>query len=356
MVEEYYRSHKPLIGHYLMPAIPLPFLVSTLILVIFAVMLRESRDEPRNRAFLALILMSALQSLLLGLRWGYEVDEVRYILPVIAMLTPPLVYSGVSEFVHRRPPFGIKQLTIYGVPPTIVIVLLFVAPSAIDLAVVAVFVGYAVAVLRLIWPGVDSLDQAPLEGAVQIYRAVSLAAGALLFSAFIDTMVYLDFLFDQGRSSVEWVSFGNLGVLFILGLAAAAASRGQPANEPRGLAPESDVDVEATETMNRINTLMRERTLYRDAELNLDRLARKAMIPARHISQAVNTIAGQNVSQYVNGFRIAEACELLEETRKPVTEIMFDVGFQTKSNFNREFRRVVGVTPMDWRASRKNKS
>jgi AraC-like DNA-binding protein len=28
---------------------------------------------------------------------------------------------------------------------------------------------------------------------------------------------------------------------------------------------------------------------------------------------------------------------------------MFEVGFQTKSNFNREFRRVTDMTPLAWR-------
>jgi AraC-like DNA-binding protein len=40
---------------------------------------------------------------------------------------------------------------------------------------------------------------------------------------------------------------------------------------------------------------------------------------------------------------------LLAETTTPVTEIMFDVGFQTKSNFNREFRRVTDMSPLEWR-------
>jgi AraC-like DNA-binding protein len=69
----------------------------------------------------------------------------------------------------------------------------------------------------------------------------------------------------------------------------------------------------------------------------------------------VNTVVGQNVSQYVNSFRIAEACDLLENTEKSITEIMFDVGFQTKSNFNREFRRITDMTPKDWRVARSRK-
>lgn len=57
----------------------------------------------------------------------------------------------------------------------------------------------------------------------------------------------------------------------------------------------------------------------------------------------------KNVSQYVNDYRIGEACRLLAATQKSVTEVMFEVGFQTKSNFNREFRRVTDMTPVAWR-------
>ncbi|MEW6633873.1 MAG: helix-turn-helix domain-containing protein [Pseudomonadota bacterium] len=33
----------------------------------------------------------------------------------------------------------------------------------------------------------------------------------------------------------------------------------------------------------------------------------------------------------------------------PVTAAMFESGFQTKSNFNREFRRVTSLSPASWR-------
>jgi AraC-like DNA-binding protein len=37
-----------------------------------------------------------------------------------------------------------------------------------------------------------------------------------------------------------------------------------------------------------------------------------------------------------------------------VTTIMLDAGFQTKSNFNREFRRVTGTSPSLWRAAQED--
>ena len=47
----------------------------------------------------------------------------------------------------------------------------------------------------------------------------------------------------------------------------------------------------------------------------------------------------------------SHAKRLLASSDLPVTAILFDVGFQTKSNFNREFLRVTGMTPSDYRRS-----
>jgi AraC-like DNA-binding protein len=49
----------------------------------------------------------------------------------------------------------------------------------------------------------------------------------------------------------------------------------------------------------------------------------------------------------VNGWRIAEACRLMQGGAS-VTEAMLGAGFNTKSNFNREFLRVMGLPPSDW--------
>jgi len=98
---------------------------------------------------------------------------------------------------------------------------------------------------------------------------------------------------------------------------------------------------------------MRSKALYRDPELSLDRLARKMMVPTRRISLAVNRVKGINVSQYVNEFRIGDACRRLGETDESIMQIMFEVGFLTKSNFNREFLRVTGKSPSAWRTEQK---
>jgi AraC-like DNA-binding protein len=102
----------------------------------------------------------------------------------------------------------------------------------------------------------------------------------------------------------------------------------------------------------RATAALDEGELYRNENLSLAKLARKAGLPARDLSSALNRATGLNVSQFVNNRRIAEACRLLEETSQSATAIMFDAGFSTKSNFNREFRRVTGMSPRQWRKER----
>ncbi|MBB4572573.1 AraC family transcriptional regulator [Rhizobium lentis] len=331
--------------------IPLPFVVALLLLILFVVVFRRDEEGQPNRPFLVLILLSALQSVLSGLRWGYGMQVVGVIAPVIAATVPPLAYAGVSRLVRTswRPLVG--RLGLHAVPAVLILLLVEFWREAIDVALVLIFVGYALAILLLMRPGADALRLAPFEGAVPAYRAIIFAAAALCLSAAVDTFVFFDFTWAHGEHALTVISVGNLAALVILGTAAAAASGSRaPAETAEAVArPETSED---KETIATVDALMETRKLYRDANLNLDRLARKAGIPARQISAAINRAMDKNVSQYVNDYRIGEACRLLSATEKSVTEVMFDVGFQTKSNFNREFRRVTDMTPLAWRQKR----
>jgi AraC-like DNA-binding protein len=102
-------------------------------------------------------------------------------------------------------------------------------------------------------------------------------------------------------------------------------------------------------TYQQVNTLISEQNLYLNPDLTLNALARKTGVPARQISKAVNLTRGCNVSQWINGLRIDYAQQLLRNTTLPVTEVMLEAGFATKSNFHREFLRISGMTPTDYR-------
>lgn len=327
--------------------VPLPFVVAILLIVLFGAVVQQGDGRPANRPFLALILVSTFLSLLSGLRWGYGVrGAIMYLAPLGAATVPPLAYAGVTELVRRsRAPLA-RRLALHALPMATIAGLLAAWRDAIDMTLVLVFAAYAVAILLLMRSGTDALRLAPFEEAARAYRAILFAALALLFSASVDIVVFFDLTWMRGELAAPLIAVANLASLLILSIAAATASRSHTMPVPVETAapPETDGD---KETLCAVEALMATKRAYRDVDLNLDRLARKLGIPARQISAAINRVTGKNVSQYVNEHRIAEACTLLVETDKPVTEIMFEVGFQTKSNFNREFRRVTEMSPLE---------
>jgi AraC-like DNA-binding protein len=331
-----------------MPFVPLPFVVALLLFILLGVVARREDEASPNLAFLGLILLAAVQSVFTGLRWGYGISEVGYIAPASAAIMPSLLYAGVSKLVRTSGGRWPALLAIHATPAVIVIVIIIFWRGAIDVALIAIDFIYAAAILWLLRSGADGLRLAPFDGAVPAYRAIIAAAVILCLSGMVDMLISFDLASGHGARAATVIGIANLFILVLVGVAAAAASQSRvPLNaaEPAETLSPPDAS-EDVDTIRRVDDLMQEKKLYRDANLNLNRLARRAGIPARQISAAINRATAKNVSQYVNQYRITEACRLLTDTDQSVTEIMLAVGFQTKSNFNREFRRVTDMTPL----------
>ena len=333
--------------------IPLPFVVALLLVVMFIVFLRSGDDVRTNRAFLASIALCAVQSVLVGLRWGYGISEMRYVLPILAACLPPLVYIAFRGLMGMGVESRRAMLASLALSPLLIVVLEFAFPAAIDLALIVIFVGHAIALLLLGRKGPDGLDEAQFASVASAHRALIIAAVALCVSALFDLLVVFDFEWAQGQNVAALISNANLLGLLLIGLMVTLAGKSKApetaAESVTEVSPPAEPSEQDRDIVARVDRLMETQALYRDENLNLSRLARRLGLPSRQISGAINRLLGVNVSQYVNQLRIREACRLLEETEQSVTAIMLSAGFQTKSNFNREFRRVTGMSPVDWR-------
>ena len=53
--------------------------------------------------------------------------------------------------------------------------------------------------------------------------------------------------------------------------------------------------------------------------------------------------------QYINELRITYACKLLLERKLTISQICHEVGYNNISNFNRQFKKVTGYTPTEYR-------
>jgi len=200
-----------------MLSVPLPFVVAILLLVLLAEVVR--RDDglraggaPGNLPFLALILVSTLQSVLSVLRWGYGIQGVMYLMPVIAALVPPLAYAGVSRLVGASRLSPLRRVMLHSAPAGLIVLLTVLWRDALDIAIAGIFVFYAGAILLLMRPGADALRRLPFENATPAFRSIIFAALALLFSAALDIYVFFDFLQGRGGHALVAITLGNLGV------------------------------------------------------------------------------------------------------------------------------------------------
>ena len=334
-----------------MPAIPLQFVIA-LLLLIFAVRLVRREGGPPSRLFVLMIAVCALQSVLYGLRWGYGIDAAATPALFMAAIIPPLSWAALrgltsTSAADRRP--------LHLLPPLVVALFYVLARPVAFLAVVAVEVGYGIALVRLGRAGPDALDRVQLDGAISVQRVLGVAGCMMIAEAGVDLAITVDFLRANGVHAAWIAGASSLLSIAVLGFTAVVAGGSvTAADEARAEAapsrPPPPVAPADGEIMTALEAAMQGRHLYRDPELSLDRLARKLAIPARRISGAVNRVRGVNVSQYVNEHRVRDACRRLAAADDSVTQIMFEAGFQTKSNFNREFLRVTGESPSVWRA------
>jgi AraC-like DNA-binding protein len=100
----------------------------------------------------------------------------------------------------------------------------------------------------------------------------------------------------------------------------------------------------------KLSALMESEKLYRDDELSLSSLSARLDISIHQLSQFINETLNKNFYQFVNEYRIEEARDLLQNKREAnILEIAYEVGFNSKSSFNRAFSKLVGKTPAVYR-------
>jgi len=87
-----------------------------------------------------------------------------------------------------------------------------------------------------------------------------------------------------------------------------------------------------------------------DGPLSLHAVAREARMSGNYLSEKFRNVTGINFVRYVGRVRIERACALLRESDLRISEIAFAVGFQSLSQFNRAFKKLVGQSPRDFRA------
>ena len=94
--------------------------------------------------------------------------------------------------------------------------------------------------------------------------------------------------------------------------------------------------------------------IYLEPEVTISTFSEKLSIPVKSISQVINESFKCNFFDFINSFRIEETkTKMLSDKNgrrpKTISEIMYDSGFNSKSAFNRAFKKHTGITPTDFK-------
>jgi len=90
---------------------------------------------------------------------------------------------------------------------------------------------------------------------------------------------------------------------------------------------------------------------HAEDDLSLARIAKAVNVSANYFSTLFKQATGLNFADYVARVRIEKTKNLLLNPNLRISEIAFEVGFQSLSQFNRSFRRIAGVSPKEYRNS-----
>ena len=109
---------------------------------------------------------------------------------------------------------------------------------------------------------------------------------------------------------------------------------------------------EADALLARLLEHMKTKQPFLDPSISIKRLSRQMGVITRDVSKVINRQLQQNFSQFVNHYRVEMAKDKLrnpDSGEHSIIEIMYDCGFNTKSNFNRAFKELTGQTPRLYR-------
>ena len=104
-----------------------------------------------------------------------------------------------------------------------------------------------------------------------------------------------------------------------------------------------------------LQELLETEHIYRQQDLTIDFVAKQLKTNSKYLSNAVNQNYQKNFTEYVNTWRVKEAMTMLKEQKESgkyahltIQTIAEEVGFKSRTSFYTAFKRLVGITPVEY--------
>lgn len=107
--------------------------------------------------------------------------------------------------------------------------------------------------------------------------------------------------------------------------------------------------------LNELDILLNKKMIFRDNTLSLTKLTKLLRTNTHILSQVINESKQQTFFELISSYRIADAKKLLVSAENlKISEIAFDVGYNSLSAFNAAFKKSTGLTPSKYRNEKIN--
>jgi AraC-like DNA-binding protein len=356
-------------------------IISVSLLILFTIfLLTLKKGNRRAQSFLAVFLISRVVILINLLFWDYEVPlnypDLAFICHPFLFLYAPMLYLYSQSIIYSDYRFNFKRW-LHVLPFVLEILLVLVRfnlhSQEVKLEMIKNYsfynsiltksiwlwlqnIGYAIACLVLLWKYRRQIKEyySSLERIKLSWLSYLLIVFFIWKAIFISG--YLYGILPSGVYSNSFKIFIESGFLLYVGL---IIYNGLKLPEVFNLAPEngkyktsplSEADKERYR--KQMESCMHVEKPYLSASLTLTDLAKKSAVPSRYLSQILNESVRQNFYDYINYHRIEESKRLLADAAhrsKTILEILYAVGFNSKSVFNSAFKKQVGITPKEFK-------
>ena len=136
----------------------------------------------------------------------------------------------------------------------------------------------------------------------------------------------------------------------VLAVAEVTAATALPATAAASAAPATGLPAELLPWREKLLHLMELEQPWLEPELTLTELAHRLRTNPSLLSKVINAGCGQNFNDFVNAYRVQEARRKLADARfahYSLVGVALESGFNSKSTFNRVFRKVTGQAPSE---------
>jgi len=324
-------------------------------------LLRSRPSNPMPAKLLGtLFLVMALQASLMSIVIEYGRGSWSVLLPSLALSLGPLLFLYFESVAHSRYRLAAGWY-LHFLPASLCLLEMAFKVFWIDPDLMIVL-SFAVYTLALSWRMVKGRAQFLHYGAHQnVIFLWLVSCVAILALSWLNEM-FIVYELSQGKQVKQSIGLlvGLLSKLTMLSFTLLSALQkpspfdwltgfGRTAYRP---AQQSVEDSDYRVLVKKFDSLIDCERSYAQEGVSLKSLAAFLDVPPRQLSQAINHVHGESFSKRMNRLRVREAKRLLiDPAGKSIVDVMLEAGFRTKSNFNKEFLAIEGMSPSEFRAA-----